>query len=99
MLPQFYKGRDGKPPFAVDSFYDVLSGKIPAAKYADKIVLIGATAAGVGMQFPAPGYAGRHAGGDDRAHHLQHPGRALHRAAGLGRAGRRWACSCWWPPT
>ncbi|HEX9720395.1 MAG TPA: serine/threonine-protein kinase [Ramlibacter sp.] len=58
MLPQFYKGRDGKPAFAVDSFYDVLSGKIPAGKYADKIVLIGATAAGVGTTFAAPGYAG-----------------------------------------
>ena len=56
MLPQFYKGRDGKPAFAVDSFYDVLSGKIPAGKYADKIVLIGATAAGVGTVFAAPGY-------------------------------------------
>ncbi|MCJ0765796.1 CHASE2 domain-containing serine/threonine-protein kinase [Variovorax terrae] len=56
MLPQFYKGRDGRPAFAVDSFYDVLSGKIPAAKYADKIVIIGATAAGVGVQFPVPGY-------------------------------------------
>ncbi|HQX58324.1 MAG TPA: serine/threonine-protein kinase [Burkholderiaceae bacterium] len=58
MLPQFYKGRDGRPAFAVDSFYDVLNGKIPASKYADKIVIIGATAAGVGVQFPAPGYAG-----------------------------------------
>jgi serine/threonine-protein kinase len=55
VLPQFYKGRDGKPPFQVDSFYDVLSGKIPASKYADKIVLIGATAAGVGAQTPVPG--------------------------------------------
>lgn len=55
MLPQFYKGRDGKAAFAVDSFYDVLSGKIPANKYADKIVIIGATAAGVGVQFPVPG--------------------------------------------
>ncbi len=54
MLPQFYKGRDGKPAFTVDSFYDVLSGKIPASKYTDKIVLIGATAAGVGTQFPTP---------------------------------------------
>ena len=58
MLPQFYKGRDGRPAFAVDSFYDVLSGKIPASKYADKIVIIGATAAGVGVQFPVPGYPG-----------------------------------------
>ncbi|MDB5954962.1 serine/threonine-protein kinase [Ramlibacter sp.] len=55
MLPQFYPTRDGKPAFAVDSFYDVLTGKIPASKYADKIVLIGATAAGVGTPFPAPG--------------------------------------------
>ena len=30
MLPQFYRPRaDGKPPFAVDSFYDVLSGQDP----------------------------------------------------------------------
>jgi CHASE2 domain-containing sensor protein len=57
MLPQFYKGRDNKPAFAVDSFYDVLSGKIPATKYADKIVIIGATAPGVGVQFPVPGNA------------------------------------------
>lgn len=55
LLPQFYKARGGKPPFPVDSFYDVLSGKIPPAKYADKIVLIGATAAGVGVQSPVPG--------------------------------------------
>ena len=55
MLPQFYKGRDGRPPFAIDSFYDVLNGKIPASKYTDKIVLIGATAAGVGTVFPVPG--------------------------------------------
>jgi CHASE2 domain-containing sensor protein/predicted Ser/Thr protein kinase len=54
MLPQFYKGRDGRPAFAVDSFYDVLSGKIPASKYTGKIVIIGATAAGVGTQFPTP---------------------------------------------
>jgi serine/threonine-protein kinase len=58
MLPQFYKGRDGKPAFAVDSFYDVLTGKIPAAKYAGKIVIIGATAAGVGTFFPVPGNPG-----------------------------------------
>ncbi|TFZ01968.1 CHASE2 domain-containing serine/threonine-protein kinase [Ramlibacter humi] len=57
ILPQFYRARDGKPPFAVDSFYDVLNGKIPASKYADKIVLIGPTAQGVGTTFPVPGYA------------------------------------------
>ena len=54
LLPQFYPDRDGKPAFAVDSFYDVLSGRIPAAKYADKIVIIGATAAGVGTLFTTP---------------------------------------------
>ncbi|HYW55903.1 MAG TPA: serine/threonine-protein kinase [Polaromonas sp.] len=58
MLPQFYKGKDGRPAFPVDSFYDVLSGKIPASKYAGKIVIIGATAAGVGTQFPTPAGAG-----------------------------------------
>lgn len=55
MLPQFYKSREGRPAFPVDSFYDVLTGKIPSSKYADKIVVIGATAAGVGVQFPVPG--------------------------------------------
>ena len=58
MLPQFYKGQGGKPAFAVDSFYDVLNGKIPASKYADKIVIIGATAAAVGTSFPVPGNPG-----------------------------------------
>jgi serine/threonine-protein kinase len=50
----FYGERDGKPAFPVDSFYDVYSGKIPAAKYRDKIVLIGATAAGLGMAQVTP---------------------------------------------
>ena len=57
MLPQFYKGRDGQPAFSVDSFFDVLNGKVPAGKYAGRIVIIGATAAGVGTQFPVPGHA------------------------------------------
>ena len=48
MQTYFYKDRDGRPAFPVDSFYDVLTGKIPAEKYRDKIVLIGASAAGVG---------------------------------------------------
>lgn len=50
----FYKGTDGRPAFQVDSFYDVLSGKIPSSKYAGKIVLIGATAAGVGSPQVTP---------------------------------------------
>lgn len=50
----FYGDRDGKSAFQVDSFYDVLSGRIPAEKYRDKIVLIGATAAGVGASQVTP---------------------------------------------
>ena len=49
----FYKDRGDRPAFQVDSFYDVLTGKIPA-KYQDKIVLIGATAAGVGASQVTP---------------------------------------------
>ena len=48
MYTHFYKDANGRPAFAVDSFYDVLSGKIAAGKYRDRIVLIGASAAGVG---------------------------------------------------
>src|SRR2546427_461625 len=40
--------------FPVDSFYDVYSGKIPPTKYTDKIVLIGATAAGIGTYQVTP---------------------------------------------
>lgn len=50
----FYKSEEGRQAFQVDSFYDVLSGKIPASKYAGKIVLIGATAAGVGSPQVTP---------------------------------------------
>ena len=50
----FYKDRDGRPAFQVDSFYDVLTGKIPASKYAGKIVLVGATASGVGATQVTP---------------------------------------------
>ncbi|OGA55768.1 MAG: serine/threonine protein kinase [Betaproteobacteria bacterium RIFCSPLOWO2_12_FULL_65_14] len=48
MYSYFYKDRENRPAFAVDSFYDVYQGKIPLDKYRDKIVLIGATAAGLG---------------------------------------------------
>jgi len=54
MHTYFYKDRDGVSAFQVDSFYDVLSGKIPPEKYRDKIVLIGATAAGVGTSLVTP---------------------------------------------
>jgi DNA helicase-2/ATP-dependent DNA helicase PcrA len=42
----FYYGNleADSPPFRIDSFYDVVSGKIPVEKYKDKIVIIGPTA-------------------------------------------------------
>ncbi|MBI2308648.1 MAG: CHASE2 domain-containing protein [Rhodocyclales bacterium] len=50
----FYKDRGDRPAFPVDSFYDVLTGKIPASKYQGRIVLIGATAGGVGAPQVTP---------------------------------------------
>ena len=44
----FYANHDGHAAFPIDSFYDVFSGKIPADKYRDRIVLIGVTAGGIG---------------------------------------------------
>lgn len=48
MYTYFYQGRDGRAAFPADSFFDVYTGKIAADKYRDKIVLIGASAAGIG---------------------------------------------------
>ncbi|MCK6404923.1 MAG: serine/threonine-protein kinase [Rhodocyclaceae bacterium] len=50
----FYRGTNERPAFPVDSFYDVYAGKIPASKFKDKIVLIGATAGGVGAPQVTP---------------------------------------------
>ena len=50
----FYTDKLNQPAFPVDSFFDVFSGKIPVEKYAGKIVLIGATANGVGDSFATP---------------------------------------------
>jgi serine/threonine-protein kinase len=44
----FYSDYAGKQSFSMDSFYDVLSGKIAPEKYKDKIVLIGMAATGDG---------------------------------------------------
>ena len=54
MYTYFYKDRDGKPAFRVDSFFDVYSGKVPLETFRDKIVLIGPTAAGVGTTSVTP---------------------------------------------
>jgi CHASE2 domain-containing sensor protein/tRNA A-37 threonylcarbamoyl transferase component Bud32 len=48
MRTYYYSDIDDNPPFTVDSFYDVHSGKIPLTKYKDKIVIIGPTAYGLG---------------------------------------------------
>ncbi|VAW68541.1 Protein kinase [hydrothermal vent metagenome] len=50
----FYNDKKGSSAFDIDSFYDVLQGKIPASKYKGKIVLIGATAVGVGDTMVTP---------------------------------------------
>lgn len=50
----FYSDIGGFPAFQIDSFYDVFSGKIPFEKYKGKIVLIGATATGVGSAQVTP---------------------------------------------
>ncbi len=54
MLTSFYRRTDGGTPFATYSFSDVRAGRIPAAQFANKIVLIGATAAGVGDRQVTP---------------------------------------------
>jgi serine/threonine-protein kinase len=54
MYTFFYAGKDGQSAFAVDSFFDVYTGKVPASKYQDKIVLIGPTAAGLGATQVTP---------------------------------------------
>src|SRR5712691_11165421 len=58
MYTYFYGDRDDRPAFPVDPFYDVYSGKIPPTTYTDKIVLIGATAAGIGTYQVTPVSAG-----------------------------------------
>ena len=50
----FYNSNGYESAFQIDSFYDVIQGKVPASKYKDKIVLIGATAFGVGNTMVTP---------------------------------------------
>ncbi|PTQ88265.1 serine/threonine-protein kinase [Agitococcus lubricus] len=50
----YYGDVDELSPFAIDSFYDVVSGKIPVSKYKDKIVIIGPTAYGLGSPQVTP---------------------------------------------
>lgn len=52
--PHFYSPRDGAPAFRVESFYAIFSGQIPLESFRDKVVLIGATATGVGDSLRTP---------------------------------------------
>ena len=54
MYPFFYQGEEGRSAFSTASFYDVYAGKIQPEAFKDKIVLIGATAFGVGTPFITP---------------------------------------------
>ncbi len=54
MRTYYYADIADHPPFTVDSFYDVVSGKIPVTKYKDKIVIIGPTAYGLGSPQVTP---------------------------------------------
>ena len=54
MYTHYYADVGGKPVFPIYSFFDVLTGKIPATNFKDKVVLIGATATGAAEAFPTP---------------------------------------------
>lgn len=54
VLPQFYPDRAGAPAFPTVSFLDVLAGRVSPDLLRDRIVIVGATAAGVGTLFNTP---------------------------------------------
>ena len=54
MWGRFYAGQSGKPAVAIDSSRDILSGKVSAEKYRDRIVLIGPVSAGQGLAVKTP---------------------------------------------
>lgn len=54
MYTHFYRAPDGQSPFPVYSFFDVREGKVQASNFKNKIVLIGATANGIGDTFATP---------------------------------------------
>ncbi|MCP5149339.1 MAG: CHASE2 domain-containing protein [Chromatiales bacterium] len=54
MLTFYYADEGERRAFSVDSFFDVWSDKVPLDKFKDRIVLIGATAAGIGTLQKTP---------------------------------------------
>ncbi|MDE2197310.1 MAG: CHASE2 domain-containing protein, partial [Gammaproteobacteria bacterium] len=53
----YYTGSHRNPAFPVYSYADVYQGRVPPDDFKGKIVLIGATAIGVGDRFPTPASA------------------------------------------
>ncbi len=54
MRTYYYGNQAGQPPFSVESFHDVLTGRIPATRYRDKIVLVGTTVDSLAPSQPTP---------------------------------------------
>ncbi|MDX1454002.1 MAG: serine/threonine-protein kinase [Gammaproteobacteria bacterium] len=54
LMYNYYYASDNKDSFDHYSFTDVWQGVVPVERFKDKIVLIGATALGVGDSFPTP---------------------------------------------
>ncbi|MDX1443951.1 MAG: serine/threonine-protein kinase [Gammaproteobacteria bacterium] len=54
MYNYYYDPESGNNAFTHYSFVDVMQGIVPLDRFSDKIVLIGATALGVGDSFPTP---------------------------------------------
>jgi serine/threonine-protein kinase len=54
MYPFFYQDEAGKSAFRTTSFFDVYENKVSLDNFRDKIVIIGATAYGVGTSFVTP---------------------------------------------
>lgn len=54
MYTFYYRDEGDKAAFPVYPFYDVKEGKISAANFKDKIVILGATATGVGTAYVTP---------------------------------------------
>jgi serine/threonine-protein kinase len=54
MYTGFYSASDGQSPFSTYSFHDIRAGNVPTSSFKDKIVLIGATAVGVGNRYLTP---------------------------------------------
>lgn len=54
MYTHFYGDQGGRAAFKVYSFFDVFSGTVPASQFRDKLVLIGATATGIGDSLATP---------------------------------------------